>query len=74
MADELPQIAELDLSPVVTRPDGVRAIDARVRVQAVLRASEIRCSSSSVPTPRLCMASATAKAASADREPSPAHS
>ena len=34
MADELPQIAELDLSPVVARPDGVRAIDARVRVQA----------------------------------------
>jgi MFS superfamily sulfate permease-like transporter len=33
MADELPQIAELDLSPVVARPDGVRAIDARVRVQ-----------------------------------------
>ena len=34
MADELPQIAELDLSPVVARPDGVRAIDARIRVQA----------------------------------------
>ena len=34
MADELPQIAELDLSPVAARPDGARAIDARVRVQA----------------------------------------
>jgi acyl-CoA synthetase (NDP forming) len=34
LADELPQIAELDLSPVIARPDGVRAIDARVRVQA----------------------------------------
>ena len=34
MADELPQIAELDLSPVVARPDGVRAIDAQIRVQA----------------------------------------
>ena len=34
IADELPQIAELDLSPAVARPDGVRAIGARVRVQA----------------------------------------
>ena len=34
MADELPQIAGLDLSPVVARPDGVRAIDARIRLQA----------------------------------------
>ena len=39
-----------------------------------LRASEIRCSSNSVPTPRLCMSSATAIATSADREPSPATS
>ena len=34
MANDLPQIAELDLSPVFARPDGIRAIDARVRVQA----------------------------------------
>ena len=34
MANDLPQIAELDLSPVFARPDGIRAIDARVRIQA----------------------------------------
>jgi acyl-CoA synthetase (NDP forming)/GNAT superfamily N-acetyltransferase len=33
MADDLPQIAELDLSPVIARPDGVQAVDARVRIQ-----------------------------------------
>ncbi len=33
MADELRQIAELDLSPVIARRNGVQAIDARVRVQ-----------------------------------------
>jgi len=34
MADDLPQIAELELSPVIARPDGVQAVDGRVRVQA----------------------------------------
>ena len=34
MADDLPQIAELELSPVFARPDGVQAVDARVRLQA----------------------------------------
>jgi len=33
MADDLPQIAELELSPVIARPDGVQAVDARIRVQ-----------------------------------------
>lgn len=33
MADELPQIAELDL-PVVAQPDGAHAVDARIRIQA----------------------------------------
>jgi acyl-CoA synthetase (NDP forming)/GNAT superfamily N-acetyltransferase len=33
MADDLPQIAELEL-PVVVRPDGARAVDARARIQA----------------------------------------
>ena len=32
LADDLPQIAELDLNPVIARPDGVFAVDARVRV------------------------------------------
>jgi acyl-CoA synthetase (NDP forming) len=34
MADDLPQIAELELSPVIARPDGVQAVDGRVRLQA----------------------------------------
>jgi acyl-CoA synthetase (NDP forming) len=38
MADDLPQIAELELSPVVARPDGVVAVDGRIRLAAVDRA------------------------------------
>ncbi|MGD0246397.1 MAG: acetate--CoA ligase family protein, partial [Streptosporangiaceae bacterium] len=34
LADDLPQIAELELSPVFARPDGVQAVDARIRLQA----------------------------------------
>ncbi len=34
LADDLPQIAGLELSPVLARPDGVRAAGARVRVQS----------------------------------------
>jgi len=33
MADDLPQITELDLSPVIACPDGARAADARIRLQ-----------------------------------------
>ena len=32
LADELPEVAELDLNPVIARPDGVTAVDARIRV------------------------------------------
>jgi acyl-CoA synthetase (NDP forming)/RimJ/RimL family protein N-acetyltransferase len=32
LADDLPEVAELELNPVVARPDGVRAARARVRV------------------------------------------
>jgi len=32
LADDLPQVAELYLNPVIARPDGVTAVDARVRV------------------------------------------
>jgi len=34
MADDLPQIAELELSPVFARPDGAEAVDARIRLRA----------------------------------------
>ena len=36
MADDLPQIAELELSPVFARPDGVQAVDARIRLQSAV--------------------------------------
>jgi len=32
LADDLPEVAELDLNPVIARPDGAFAVDARVRV------------------------------------------
>jgi acyl-CoA synthetase (NDP forming) len=32
LADDLPEVAELDLNPVIARPDGVTAVDARIRV------------------------------------------
>jgi acyl-CoA synthetase (NDP forming)/GNAT superfamily N-acetyltransferase len=32
LADDLPQVAELDLNPVIARPDGVIAADVRLRV------------------------------------------
>jgi acyl-CoA synthetase (NDP forming) len=32
LADDLPEVAELDLSPVVAGPDGVCAVGVRVRV------------------------------------------
>ncbi len=34
MVDDLPQIAELELSPVIARTDGVQAVDGRVRIRA----------------------------------------
>jgi acyl-CoA synthetase (NDP forming) len=35
LADDIPEIAELDLNPVIARPDGVSAVDARVRLMPV---------------------------------------
>ena len=32
LADDLPEVAELDLNPVIARPDGAHAVDVRVRV------------------------------------------
>lgn len=35
VADEVPEIAELDLNPVICRPDGVVAVDVKVRLAPV---------------------------------------
>jgi hypothetical protein len=35
LAEDLPQVAELELSPVVASPDGVVAITGQVRLRAV---------------------------------------
>jgi acyl-CoA synthetase (NDP forming) len=32
LADDLPEVTELDLNPVIARPDGVVAVDARIKV------------------------------------------
>ena len=32
LADDLPEVSELDLNPVVVRPDGVYCVDVRVRI------------------------------------------
>jgi hypothetical protein len=34
LANDLPQVAELELSPVMASPDGAVAVGARVRIQA----------------------------------------
>ena len=34
LADDRPEITELDLNPVIAHPDGVVAVDARIRVAA----------------------------------------
>ena len=34
MVEDLPEIAELELSPIIARPDNVQAVDGRVRIQA----------------------------------------
>jgi hypothetical protein len=34
LAEDLPEVAELDLNPVLAGPDGCIAVDARVRVRA----------------------------------------
>ena len=32
LADDLPEVTELDLNPVIARPDGVFVVDARIKV------------------------------------------
>ena len=35
LADDLPEVAELDLNPVFARPDGAPAVDARIRLAPI---------------------------------------
>ena len=35
LADEVPEIAELDLNPVIARPDGLITVDAKIRVARI---------------------------------------
>jgi acyl-CoA synthetase (NDP forming)/GNAT superfamily N-acetyltransferase len=35
LADEVPEIAELDLNPVIVRPDGLLTVDAKIRVAPI---------------------------------------
>jgi acyl-CoA synthetase (NDP forming) len=34
LADDVPEVAELDLNPVIARPDGVTVVDARIHVSS----------------------------------------
>jgi acetyl coenzyme A synthetase (ADP forming)-like protein len=42
LADDLPEIAELDLNPVIAGPDGAVVVDARVRVATPAQASRVK--------------------------------
>jgi acyl-CoA synthetase (NDP forming) len=42
LADDLPEVAELDLNPVIARPDGCIVVDARVRVAPPARATSAK--------------------------------
>ncbi|MGH3231286.1 MAG: acetate--CoA ligase family protein [Streptosporangiaceae bacterium] len=33
LADDLPEVIELDLNPVIARPDGAFVVDARIKVR-----------------------------------------
>jgi hypothetical protein len=33
LADDVPEIVELDLNPVIALPDGCRIVDARIKVR-----------------------------------------
>ena len=42
LADDFPEVAELDLNPVIAGPQGAVAVDARVRVAAPIRATRTK--------------------------------
>jgi len=33
LADDLPEVTDLDLNPVIARPDGAYVVDARIKVR-----------------------------------------
>jgi succinyl-CoA synthetase beta subunit len=42
LAVDLPEVAELDLNPVIARPDGCAAVDARIRVSRTARPGTVK--------------------------------
>ena len=42
LGEELPEVAELDLNPVLAGPDGCVAVDARIRIEHVVRGTLCR--------------------------------
>ena len=42
LAEDLPEVAELDLNPVVAGPDGCVAVDARIRVRSRAPAASLK--------------------------------
>ena len=42
LAEDLPEVAELDLNPVIARPDGCVVVDARVRIAATPRSATLK--------------------------------
>jgi hypothetical protein len=42
LVDDLPEVAELDLNPVIAGPRGCVAVDARIRVAAPMRAARAK--------------------------------
>jgi acyl-CoA synthetase (NDP forming) len=42
LAEDLPEVAELDLNPVIALPDGCVAVDARVRVSCLRKAARLK--------------------------------
>ena len=42
LAEDLPEVAELDLNPVIAGPDGCVVVDARVRIAAASRSARLK--------------------------------
>ncbi|MEZ5101359.1 MAG: GNAT family N-acetyltransferase [Thermoleophilia bacterium] len=42
LGEDLPELAELDLNPVLARPDGAIAVDVRIRVRAVEQSRRLK--------------------------------